>query len=930
MHIPSSTYRIQFNPGFGFRDAASIASYLAELGISDMYASPIFRARQGSTHGYDIVDPCMINPELGSAEDFDMLISELHGRGLFWLQDIVPNHMAYDTENDLLMDVLENGTCSPYYRFFDIEWDHPYENMRGRIIAPFLGKFYADALNDGEIRLCYDQRGFGITYYRLRLPVRIESYLMILEHNLQELEKRLAGSYADFVRYLGAVQFFKTIPLETAKPEVRLQQVRHAKIILWNLYTDNSIMRQFLDDTVLFFNGTKGLFDSFSSLDRLLSEQNYRLSFWKVATEEINYRRFFTVNDLISLRVDEESVFAHTHGLIFNLIDGGVFSGLRVDHVDGLYDPEQYLRRLRERTGDAYILVEKILEEQEQLPEAWPVQGTTGYNFLNQLNGIFCRRENARTFTRLYNKFTGSEKPYATLVHEKKQLIIGKHMAGNIDNLAQLIKKLSSRDRRGLDITLYGLRRAMVEVMAHFSVYRTYITGTFCSEADTVYIKTAIQHARERNPGLVYELNFIEHFLLLACARGAPADERDQWLHFVMNFQQFTGPVMAKALEDTVFYIYNRLLSNNEVGGSPSRFGTALSEFHEFSRQRAEHWPHELSATATHDTKRGEDVRSRINVLSELPDAWEDAVKNWSRLNRRFRKKAGDRMLPDANDEYFLYQTLIGAWPLDDEQAFLRRIKDYMIKAVREAKVHTAWIKPDTAYEEACLSFIENILAPSEKNQFLAGFLPFQEKIAWYGMLNSLSQTLLKITGPGVPDFYQGTELWDLTLVDPDNRRAIDFQKRAAFLSGLREKEQDPETLLKELFASWKDGRIKQFLIYRLLKTRNEHSGLFQNGAYLPLAVEGLRRDNLIAFARMHEGGWAVAAASRFHASLVNENRLPLGAAVWGDTALVLPADAPSQWHEAITQNIVRGSVRIPASAIFSRFPGALLIGRKG
>jgi (1->4)-alpha-D-glucan 1-alpha-D-glucosylmutase len=867
MLIPLATYRVQFNPAFGFKAAKEIASYLSDLGVSSIYASPIFAARSGSQHGYDVVDPNQINPELGGEGGFEKLVAETGSQGLSWLQDIIPNHMAFDSQNPALMDVLEKGKSSSYFIFFDVNWDYHYEEMKGKILAPFLGKFYAEALENGELRLEYDENGLRICYHDLSFPLCSASY------------PRLFGK---------------------SKSELRA------------LYSGDSKVKNFMDEKIRALNGQKGDAESFNDLDRLLSWQLFRLSFWKVAAEEINYRRFFNINQLISLRVEDKEVFESTHELIFRMVREEKFDGLRIDHVDGLYDPKVYLERLRERAGDVYLLVEKILDPEEELPSSWPVEGTTGYDFLNYVNGLFCRKESSKDFTKIFYKFTGLHSSYEDLVCEKKRLIIGKHMAGDVDNLAHALKAASREDRYGRDITLYGLKRALVEVLANFPVYRTYINKDLSSEADRNYVKVAIEKARGRNPGFVYEINYIEKFIL-------------QESSFAMRFQQCTAPLMAKGFEDTLLYIYNKLVSLNEVGGDPNRFGITLKEFHRFNARRNKTG---LNATSTHDTKRGEDVRARINVLSELPREWKQNLKLWSQLNRAKKKISNKIYMPDENDEYLLYQTLIGAFPFreDNYQVFVERIKNYTIKAVREAKRHTAWIKPDIEYEEACISFVEKILNPSEDNRFLTEFKPFQKKIQFYGVFNSLSQTLLKITCPGVPDFYQGAELWDLNLVDPDNRRPVDFGKRKEFLREIKERGLD---LLDDLLKNREDGRIKLFLICRALAARKEYLEVFEEGSYLPLRVEGRHKENIIAFARRRKNRWAIAIATRFLTRVVKEGDIPLGERVWGDTAVIFPEKAPNSWYDTITFKEKKRDGSLKVGEILSHFPVALLAGEK-
>ncbi|HDT11423.1 MAG TPA: malto-oligosyltrehalose synthase, partial [bacterium] len=697
MHIPTATYRLQFNSSFGFKEAKEIIPYLVSLGISDLYASPIFKARKGSSHGYDIVDPNQLNPELGDRRDFDELMTAVKNYNVKWLQDIVPNHMAFDSENNLLMDVLEHGRKSAYFDFFDIDWDHPYEDIKGRVLAPFLGKVYAECLEDGEIQLHYHQGHLTINYFNLCFPVRIESYVHVFEHNLENLEKKLANDQSLFIKYLGALRYLKAV---SASEKVTEYQIKHAKKILWNLYREYSVIEQFVNENINFLNGKKGVQESFNLLDKLISEQFFKLAFWKVASEEINYRRFFAVNDLISLRVENERVFEYTHGLTFQFVAEEKFGGLRVDHIDGLFNPLVYLKRLREKVGDIYIVVEKILDGNEQLPISWPIQGTTGYDFLNVVNGVFCLQEKRSILTKIYENFTGLSIPYDDLLCEKKRMIIGKHFAGNIDNLAHFMKKISARDRYGRDITLYGLRRALVEVMAMFPVYRTYISPESFTESDQMSIKTAIHDAKKKSPGLFYELNFIEKFLLQKYDSSLTEEDKQEWIRFAMYFQQYTAPLMAKAFEDTFFYVYNRLISLNEVGSNPIRFGCSIEEFHNFNQRRVELLPHSMNATSTHDTKRGEDVRARINVLSEIPQEWEENIKSWKKINRHKKRRLGRNYAPDENDEYFLYQTLLGVFPFNNYgEGFTERIQSYIIKAVREAKVHTGWIKPDIEYE---------------------------------------------------------------------------------------------------------------------------------------------------------------------------------------------------------------------------------------
>ncbi len=925
MQIPVATYRIQFQPAFGFGDAAKVVPYLAELGISHLYASPVFKARKGSPHGYDVVDSNKINPELGTRADLEALIDQLKVRDMGYIQDMVPNHMAFDYDNKMLTHVLENGEHSRYFDYFDINWHHPYESIRGRVLAPFLGKFFGEALESAEIRLHYNEHGFTIRYFDLVFPVKIESYGRLLATGLDRLKETLGGDHPDFIKMLGILYLLKALP----ENKDRDDQVRFIKGALWEMYINNGVVTRFMTDNVDRFNGVVGDPASWAGLEDLLAEQIYRLSFWKTATEEINYRRFFNVNDLICVRVEKQVVFQGTHLLLFDLVDQGMIQGLRIDHVDGLYDPAGYIGRLRDRVGDRYILLEKILDPDEDLPESWPVQGTTGYDSLNMLNGIFCDRRNKRDFTRIYHKFMGVRMDYPMIRYKNKRLILQKEMAGDVDNLALLLKGVSGRNRHAADITLQGLKETLVEIMSEFPVYRTYLGEGPLRSADAGFVRTAVSEARRRNPKLHYELDFIERFLLLQYDAYLTEEERAQWVHFCKRFQQYTGPLMAKGFEDTVLYVYNRLLSLNEVGGDPESFGVTLDDFHAFHEKRRTRWAHSMNATATHDCKRGEDVRARIHVLSEIPEEWESHLKVWNKVNQKKKKRSAGNMVPDRNDEYFLYQTLIGAWPFhgQDHSRFVQRIKAYIVKAVREAKVHTAWLKPDSHYEEAYLSFIDRILNPQESSDFWQDFLPFQRRIAFWGMFNSLSQTLVKITLPGVPDFYQGTELWDLNLVDPDNRRPVDFLSRQEVLWDVRQRMDNPlPGFLQDLLHHKEDGRIKLFLIHKALTARSRRAELFQEGGYKALKTRGRFRDHIVAFARRLGQECALTIVPRFLTRLVQEGEDPLGKRIWQDTEVILPREWPDTWHNLLTGRMVQGNGHLFVGEVFEDFPVALLV----
>jgi (1->4)-alpha-D-glucan 1-alpha-D-glucosylmutase len=934
MQIPLATYRIQFNAGFNFQDATTIIPYLAELGISDLYASPILTARRGSSHGYDVVNPQEINPELGGMEDFEGLVAMLKRYEMGWVQDIVPNHMAFSSQNHILVDVLENGHDSQYRDFFDIDWNHPYNGINGRVLAPFLGKFCGDCLENGELKLRYDQAGISINYYDQSFPLRIESYSHILMYDLSRLREQLGRNHPLFIKLLGVLYMLKYIP-SGAEGRERYDQITFIKRMLWELWNESAEVKAFIEQNIETFNGEAGKTESFNLLDSLLNEQFFRLAYWKVGNEELNYRRFFTVNDLISLRVEDQKVYDTAHAFILQLVQEGKLTGLRVDHIDGLYDPAQYLTRLRDGAPEIYLIVEKILEADEELPLNWPIQGTTGYDFMGKVNGLFCQQTNESEFDAIYHQFIGKFVDLEKLIDENKRLIIGKHLAGDIDNLAHLLKQIADRHRYASDFTMYGLKRALVEILAVFPVYRTYISREGASKADQECMQWVVRRAKENLPDFGNELYFIEKFLSLDFDDHLSQEDEKLWLHFIMRLQQFTGPLMAKGVEDTVFYVYNRLISLNEVGSSPAHFGLSIDDFHAFNQMRSSHWPHAMNATATHDTKRGEDVRARINVLSEMPQEWVDCLKQWHEINVAHKVKVGNLSAPSRNDEYFFYQSLLGAFPFHeaDYPNFVQRMKDYIIKAIREAKNHTAWIRPNAEYENAFMQFIDRTLDNSAKNPFLEAFRPFQRKIQHYGIFNSLSQTLLKLTTPGVPDFYQGTELWDLSLVDPDNRRPVDFDLRLDYLKEIKTKTRSKSkkgilTYIEDLLKTPEDARLKLFLIYRALQARRTHAELFQRGSYEKLTVLGSLKGHVIAFTRELGDMRAIVVVPRLLTELIKEGEYPLGEQVWHETRILQPPGSSAVLHNALTGEEIQSEETLWLKEIFTHFPVALLVGK--
>ncbi len=899
--VPRATYRLQFNAGFTFADARNIAPYLAELGISDVYASPILRARKGSTHGYDVVDANSLNPELGSDDDFDSLHQELNRLGLGLLLDIVPNHMAASAENAWWMSVLENGEHSRFLHYFDI--DLTPVTTRGqtaaKVLLPILGKPYGEVLEAQEIQLHFDADGFFFTYYDKRLPLSPGSYGLVLQECLKFLPENNVS-----------------IELrELSENHDSVPNSRFLKDALWRIHEQDEAFRNALQSAIERINGTQGRPESFNTLDALLDAQSYRLAYWRIASEKINYRRFFDVTDLIGVRVENPEVFEARNRRTLELIAEGKVTGLRIDHIDGLYDPIGHMRKLQARLaepeGRFYILLEKILEDGEELRSEFPVSGTTGYDFLASLNSLFVDADGLRQLDRFYRTFTGLNESFADVCYQRKRQVIHELFSGEMRALGKQLGALALADRNARDFAPVDLTAALTEVTACMRVYRTYLRpGEAAGEvdpADQRSIREAIAEARRRSGTAIDErlFTFLESVLLVD-PPSYVASEREHWLSFVMRWQQFTGRVMAKGVEDTAFYNYNRLISLNEVGADPGRSADAdgLAEFHARNANMQRNWPHTMNATATHDTKRGEDVRARINVLSEMAPQWEHQVRRWSKMNAA-RKKNG---IPHLNEELLLYQTLTGIWPLDERElpSLPDRLQQYLEKAAREAKNHTSWIAPNRQHEEALLGFAAAILGDHE---FRADFLRFHKRIAFYGFLNSVSQVVLKATAPGAPDFYQGTELWDFSVVDPDNRRPVDYAKRRALLQEV--KTASPDTLLHR----WEDGRIKMFVTWKLLELRARHPDLFRDGIYEPIDAG----PNVVAFIRRHNNDAVLVVLPRLIANFAKPGRLPVGDA-WGSTTL----SAPGKWKNVFTDAEVEGD-DLALSRLFAIFPAAVL-----
>ena len=948
-HVPVATYRLQFNRDFTFAAARALLDYLAALGITDIYSSPILKARAGSLHGYDVVDHSQINPELGTEEEFVAFARELRARGMGVLMDVVPNHMCIaGSDNRWWLDLLENGPGSPYARFFDVDWHSPNPHLQDKVLLPILGEQYGRVLENQEIKLSYRGGAFFANYYATTLPIAPRTSTHILGLALQAVKQQLSDTHTDVLELESIITALTHLPPRTETDPARVRERRREKEVakrrLANLVKASGEVRRAVHEALIVINGSKGQPQSFDRLERLLAEQAYRLSYWRVAADEINYRRFFDINELAAVRVEERPVFTAVHEIVFRLLKQGLVTGLRIDHVDGLLNPEKYLtdvqreaaaaagraRTLAAAAGTAgevstaaadlaapnprpcYIIVEKILGHDEVLRREWPVHGTTGYDFMNLLNGVFVEQRHAQAFRELYFEFIGARVNFSDLLYRAKKLVLRVAMSSELHVLARKLDRISEQHRWSRDFTFNSLHDALGEVIACFPVYRTYIRRrhTSVSADDRLHITTAVSAARRRNPALSRSLfDFIATLLLLDDPKGLTAAERVERRDFVLRFQQLTSPVMAKGLEDTTFYRYYPLASLNEVGGEPAIFGVSVARFHRRNSERQEQWPHTLAATSTHDTKRSEDVRARLNALSEMPEEWNRAIHRWRELNRTLKASHDGAHVPDANEEYLLYQTLVGTWPLRpmseaEHNAYVTRIQDYIFKALKEAKLHTSWVNPDEAYEQAVRDFVQTVLRPDEDNRFLADFVAFQHTTARAGMLNSLAQTLLKITVPGIPDFYQGTELWHFCLVDPDNRRPVDYTQRQTLLATLQRGGTNPQALVNELLCAPEDGRLKLYVTSRALAFRRTHADLFTHGEYLPLLARGTHAEHVLSFTRKLAAQEVVVIAGRFFVGLgaTRTQSLALNATLWDDTTLPLgPNFAAARYRDVFT-----------------------------
>ena len=934
---PSSTYRLQLHKNFPFAAASDIVDYLDDLGVGAVYLSPILKAEKGSLHGYNLVDPSTLNPELGTEAAFREWARALASRGIGRVADFVPNHMGIASgENPWWNDVLENGPASLYADFFDIDFHPPKQALANKVLLPILGAQYGEVLEAGELSLVREGGAFLVAYYQRRLPVSPPSIASVLERAAHALgdDKAALDELASIVTAL------KHLPAtyETA-PERRRERAREKEIIkrrIETLISSRDACAQAVDAALRDVNGSKDDAGSFDALDVILQEQAYRLAFWRVATEEINYRRFFDVNELAAIRMEEPAVFDAMHGYFLRLVSEGLVTGVRLDHTDGLYDPAAYFEELQRRIAQArgedgvnrtaYVVAEKILEPGERLPRGWAIDGTTGYDFLALLNGLWIDPRAETALTRTYGEATGEPSRFAEVALDSKRAIMRSSLSAEVNLLAQALERLAQGRRRSRDFTLRSLTTAVVEAIAAFPVYRTYMRADGAHEAsDEDHVRRAIALAKRRNPDLnATVFDFLEDMLLLRVRQEITSEQRATQVRFAMRFQQLTGPMMAKGIEDTAFYRYARLIALNEVGGHPAAFGTTLAEFHAANAERLSGWPGTMLATSTHDTKRGEDARARLAVLTEMPEEWASAVQEWAEIGRRYESLVLDEAAPSLNDRYYFYQAAVGALPFGAEQdlpAFTLRLSEHMAKATKEAKRDTRWLNPRVEYDQAVETFVRGML---DDAGFRKSLTELVRGIGPYGASNGLSQTALKLGVPGVADTYQGSEFWTLSLCDPDNRTPVDYDARrraVAELAGPPTKER-----ARELLGRYEDGHIKLHVVRTLLRMRRALPLLFKDGAYAPLSCKD-RPEHVVAFARERDGGRVVIAATRFARTLTKARDPWAVGGVWGDAMLELPSGT---YRDALTGETVTSGGSAKLKDVFASLPVAVLVAVPG
>ena len=965
--IPRATYRLQLHAGMDFDAAAEVVPYLAALGVSHAYCSPVLQARPGSTHGYDITDHGALNVELGGVEGFARFAKVLQRHRMSQLLDMVPNHMGVmGADNAWWLDVLENGPASRYADYFDIDWAPLKDELRGKVLVPVLGDHYGNVLDAGELVLELDTQSgvISVSYHEHRFPLDPRTYPLVLARDLDQLDARLDAQHAALIEFHSLLTAFNNLPARHALHEQAIAERARDKTIhqarLAALLAGDAELRAHAQYCLRQFNGDAQRHCDRTSLHELLEAQAYRLAYWRVASDEVNYRRFFDINDLAALRMERDEVFDATHRLVFELIERGVVSGLRIDHPDGLFDPGAYFRRVQARVRELasardgapvnspdtdpaplYLVAEKILARGESLRADWPVHGTTGYDFSAIAGGVFVDPRGAKALAQVWARFTGHAPALEEIEYRCKHLVMDHALSAELNVLSRELSRIADADPHTRDFTEPTLRRALAEVVACFPVYRTYVRESGACAADEAWVQRAMNLARRRARSIESTVFDFVHEALLARVPGRGSErERAQVLRFAMRVQQLTAPVTAKGVEDTAFYRHHRLASLNEVGDDPARFGVSVADVHAALAERARHWPHAMLGTCTHDSKRSEDVRMRLHVLSEIPRAWAQRVRRWAELNAHHRV-AGERDAPDAEDEYSIYQALLGIWPLRGSSAEVApalrdRLRGHVVKAAREATRHTDWTSPDDTYEQALQRFVDALLDVEGNAPFLDDFVEFHQRVARAGMYNSLALTLIKLTAPGVPDIYQGNELWRFDLVDPDNRRVVDYARRRELLSQLDAglAARGASALAAELLDGARDGRIKLYVIWRVLTLRRALPGLFRDGAYEPLEVRGERAAHVLAFARRDRGRLAISVLPRLLGGLLADaHAAPVGAEVWGDTRVRLPQSSAGSLHDVFTGHVHGGATgkgELALAAMLERFPLALLVSGDG
>ena len=886
MKQTDATYRLQISPKFTFNDLDRVLDYLDDLGVTTIYSAPFFQAKKGSTHGYDVMDPFIINKEIGDLPHFQKISQRLDKKNMSWLQDIVPNHMAFDSQNPWLKDIFELGPQSPFYNFFDIDWE--FKGLK-KVMAPFLGETLDEVLLKKEISLQLDKKGIFLKYYENEYPVSLETYELFLSKTGHE---KLIDKVRSYEHTDQPWQEIKEEILEELFKEVSGRE--KVESVIDEINASNEDIREILD------------------------LQYFLLTHWKKTETEINYRRFFTINGLICLRMEDPEVFNTYHLFIKELCDAGFINGLRIDHIDGLFDPESYLIKLRELVGDDfYVIVEKILETDEKLPSHWLAQGTSGYEFLAHTNHLFTMSSKGVEFTQAYEKIFPRIPDYERLVYQKKLFILRERMGGELENLWRYLVNNNLLEEIEPEEELW--KSALGAFLSAFPVYRVYPMEFPLKSRQLQIINTAFNKALQIEPNKQSQLEYLRSLYL-----GDTDKDKDKALYFLQRCQQYSGPLAAKGVEDTSFYIYNRLIAHNEVGDSPDHFGITSNEFHQKMINRKKDFPLSVNATSTHDTKRGEDSRMRLLVLSEIPEEWFLKVDEWQRINSVTRQ---DKSIPDNNEEYFIYQTIVGALPFKEEEDFISRTCRYIQKVLREAKVHSNWANPDEDYENKVLDFVTDIMNSPD---FRSSLDPFVKKIAGYGAIKSLGQSLIKITAPGIPDIYQGTELWDLSYVDPDNRRPVDYSLRMNYLADFRSfSKTNLKKKLSSLRLNFKSGKIKMFVINKALIQRRKDKELYQKGDYLPLNLKGEARENFIAYARILGDEWRIVIVPIVVTPLFNHGNLKPEKKLLKDLILELPANAPKEWDFVFTGNTIFAEDGIFICNPLAEFPVVLIKNRK-